>query len=75
MLDMINESKYERLVKDPLNIMKKRVDEMLKKHGNMLCEDPAKELRKWEISNPNVLRLYGMAKTHKLKDLKSAEGL
>lgn len=74
-MDMIKESKYERLEKDPLNKMKKQVDNVLKEHGSVLCDDSKKELRKWKVSNPKVPRLYGMAKTHKLKDLRVADDL
>lgn len=75
MLQMIEESEYELIEKDPLGTMKSQVDRVLKEHGNVLCIDPKKELRKWKISNPKVPRLYDLAKTHKPKDLNSSEGL
>lgn len=55
--------------------MKNQVDRVLRKHGETLCNDPKKELRRWKVSNPQVPRLYGYAKTHKLADLTSVEGL
>lgn len=51
------------------------MDKVLKKHGNVLCSNPQRELRKWKNSNPQVPRLYGYAKTHKLTDLNNPDGL
>lgn len=72
---LIEDGGYEKLDKDPLNAMVKQVNQVLKAHGDVLCNDPKKELRKWKNSNPKVPRLEGYAKTHKLADINSSVGL
>lgn len=72
---LILEGGYVKIDSDPLNSMVNRVNEVLKKYSDLLCDNPQRELRKWKNSNPKVPRLYGYAKTHKLADLTSSEGL
>ena len=40
MMELIEESKYQRLDKDPLNSMKTQVSKVLKEYGNVICENP-----------------------------------
>lgn len=73
MTEMIAESNYERLEKNPLKTFKNRVDKVLKEYAEVLCNEPKKELRRWKTSNPKIPRLYRLAKTHKMKDLTNAD--
>lgn len=61
---------YVEMSGDPLYDMVDEVDAVLQKHKFALCKDPAKELRKWKVSNPNVpcLYLYVLLKHHKPVD-------
>lgn len=72
---LIADGGYEKLDRDPLGPMVNKVNDVLKKYGDLMCENPRRELRKWKNSNPKIPRLYGHAKTHKLSDLNDPDGL
>lgn len=50
---MIEDEGYEMLKSNSLNSMKNQMNE---KHGDTMCSEPKKELKKWKVSNPQVPR-------------------
>lgn len=50
---------------DSLKEMCDEVNDVLDKHNDTLCDNPRYKLRKLKVSNPQVLCLFILMKTHK----------